>query len=156
MPSKLVGVAARLGNLPQGTVTEAVARFDILARESAARVVGNGGVMRMHTRGGKRPAIELRTELQRSGNFGDSAFAFVEGLPRAQWRWIEDGTQPHAVGFRRGGRSTYLKAPNYGHPIRGPISHPGSTGAGAWTRALTEFGKEFPEVVIKNLREAMK
>jgi len=152
MPSKLAGVAARLGQLPQGTVTEAVARFDVIARESAARVVGNGGVMKMHLRGNRRLGVQLTTNVQRTGSSGDSAFAFVEGLPRALWHWIELGTAGHAIGTRP---RTFLKAPSYGHPIRGPIGHPGATGAGAWTRALADFGKEFPDVVIKNLREAM-
>ena len=141
--NKLTGVAAALEQLPIEVVERAVERFDILAKESASRVVGGGATMRMHTRRG-RVGVPLSTKSNMSGGS-----AYINGVPAAQWRWIEDGTKPHAVG-RRG---DFLKGPGYGHPMRAPIGHPGSRGPHAWTRAVEEFRAEFPDIAIEILKE---
>ena len=147
--SRLTGIAARLSRLPLDTVTEAVARFDVLAKEQAGRVVGNGGVMMMHTSRGRRPS-PLSTTSTVSGG-ADHAVGIVNGEPAALWRWIEDGTKAHGIG--RKGR--YLSAPGYPHPIRGRISHPGSTGQRAWTKTIAQFRTEYSDLVVTNLKAAM-
>jgi hypothetical protein len=82
---------------------------------------------------------------------------FIEGTPKAQWTWIEEGTKPHSIPKGRGkrARSTFLKSPSYGHPIRGPIMHHGSRGQRAWTRAVEEFRAEYPEIVTTQVKKAL-
>jgi hypothetical protein len=137
--------AARLSGAEHKILELAATRFEELATESASRVVGGGAVMNMHTRRGRVP-VKLGVRANVSGES-----VFVTAFPQAQWRWIEEGTKPHSVG--RGGR--FLSAPRYGHPVRGPISHPGSKGQRAWTRTVTAFRAEYPDIVMNEVRKAI-
>lgn len=145
MATALAGVAAKLEQLPAEIIRAATDRFEEIAKEAAGKVVGGGGVMRMHARGG-RIAVKMGTVAEISG---DSAV--IRGTPTAQWTWIETGTKPHRVGRRR----SFLSAPGYSHPVRGPVRHPGSTGRRAWTSAVTTFRSEFAELAIDELRKAV-
>jgi hypothetical protein len=150
MPEPFTAAAARLSGVEQAILTEAADRFDVIAKDSASRVVGGGATMRLHGRGGRRVPVKLGTKSNISGES-----LFVNGTPLAQWVWIEEGTKPHSVGRGRRGAPSFLKAPSYGHPIRGPIEHHGSTGARAWTRAVDEFRSEYPDIVIDKVRKAL-
>jgi hypothetical protein len=146
----LTGVAAALTRLPREVLVDAVLEFDKIAQRSAARVVGNGGTMRIHGRRGKRYPAKMATKARTSGT-GASMTVFIAGVPKGPWVWIESGTKPHDIG--RKGR--YLKAPGADHPVMGPIVHPGTRGQQAWTRAVLEFRRDFPDIAVKKLREAV-
>jgi hypothetical protein len=145
----LTGVAAALTRLPREVLVDAVLGFDKIAQRSAARVVGNGGTMRIHGRRGKRYPARMATKARTSGS-GASMTVFIDGVPKGPWVWIESGTKPHDIG--RKGR--YLKAPTAKHPIMGPIHHPGTRGHQAWTRAVTEFRHNFPDIAAISLKKA--
>jgi hypothetical protein len=139
--------AARLSGVEEAILREAADRFDIIAKESVARVIGGGSVMLLHTRRGRRP-VPMKTKA----TMGHSVL-FIEGTPRAQWTWIEEGTKPHRI--PKGRRKTFLKGPSYAHPIRGPIMHHGSRGARAWTRAVDTFRGEYPDIVTTQVKKAL-
>lgn len=146
MPEPFTAAAARLSGVDTKILQEAADRFEEVAREAVSRVVGGGGTMRVHGRGGKRRAVKLTTKSNISG---DSMF--VNGIPKGMWVWVEDGTRPHSIG--RKGR--FLSAPRYGHPVMGPIRHPGSNGQHAWTKAVNEFRQQYPDIVTTQVRKAL-
>lgn len=79
--------------------------------------------------------------------------------------WLEKGTPAHLVGTRQGKASnsykranrTFLKAGGYGHPVRGPIAHPGAKGKSTWSKGVdcgvVESRKHFTRT---GLSEALK
>lgn len=153
MTTSLTGVAAKLERLPKEIVDAALARFDVLAKESAARVIGSG-TMRIHARGGKRYPVTMRTK-SKVYDRGDTTVAFVNGTPAGPWVWLEDGTRPHEIGRPRRGQVIFLQGERFAHPIRGPIVHPGSRGRQAWTRAVAAFARESPDIAATALRKAV-
>lgn len=136
MPNEFDVAAAKAARLPR-LVTEASAkRFDDIARASAARAIGNGGSMSV--RGGGR--VRLSTSA-RGKHAGSISIEDIRADPPAQWRWIEDGTRPHAEGA-----GVILGGPHFDHPVRGPVQHPGARGKQAWSKALAEFAGEFQAI----------
>ena len=152
MPEPFTAIAARFSGVEKSILEAAADRFDIIATEAAARVVGNGGAMRMHGRNKKRPTVKMGT---RSKVLGDGSM-IVDGTPKGPWVWIESGTRAHEIGRPRGGEAVFLKGPSYGHPIKGPITHHGSTGRRAWTRAIETFRDEYPDIVISKVKEVTR
>lgn len=151
MPEPFTAAAAALSGVERKILDEAADRFQQIARESAARVVGYGGTMHVHGRGGRRRPVKLTTTAKP----GHSA-VFIEGVPAGMWRWIEDGTQPHQIPKRVSKKKPrFLKGDSYGHPIRGPIMHPGSRGQNAWTKAVNTFRAEYPDIVTAQVKKAL-
>lgn len=147
MTTNLTGVAARLEKLPRVIVDDAMKAFEKTAMDQVVRAIGSE-TMHMHTRRGRRP-VKLSVVTNVSGS-GALINGFANGRPSGVWTWLESGTKPHQEG-----RGSYLKAPNYGHPIKGPIEHHGSRGKRTWTKAIAEFEREFPDLALKDLRKAI-
>jgi len=143
----LTAITAAVKGMRRELVLEAAARFDELATASAARVVGNGGTMRMHTRKGRRP-VKMATKVAKVYDRDVTVTAVVVGNPKAMWVWIEDGTRAHDIG-----RGRVLSAPGYPHPVKGPIHHPGSRGQKAWSRAVNEFKVEYPKLALNKVKK---
>jgi hypothetical protein len=151
MPQPYTAAAARLSGVGKAILEAAAERFDVIATEAAARVVGNGGTMRIHGRGGRRSAVRMATRSEISGDA-----LIVNGTPAGPWVWIQSGTRPHEIGKPGRGGPTFLKASAYAHPVRGPVMHHGSTGRRAWTRAVETFRDEYPELVAEEVRKAVQ
>lgn len=151
MSQPYTAAAARLAGAEKAILEAAAERFDVIATESAARVVGNGGTMRIHGRGGRRPAAKMATRSEISGDA-----LIVSGTPAGPWVWIQSGTRPHQIGRPGRGGPRFLKASTYAHPVIGPVPHPGSTGRQAWTRAVETFRNEYPELVVTEVRKALE
>jgi len=69
-----------------------------------------------------------------------TATATIHGTPTAPWVWINDGTSAHVIGTRRG-RKGALLLKGAAHPIAPPVTHPGTSGRGAW-RAVRRAAEE--------------
>lgn len=143
----LKGVAAKLEALPRDIIDASVRRFDDIAKAAVSRAIG-GTTMNIHTRKGRRP-VKMGTKSNVTGS-GAHVSVFINGTPSAQWTWLETGTKRHEIGKGR-----TLAAPTYDHPIKGPISHPGSRGQHVWTKAVDDFQNEVHDIGIKNLRKAI-
>lgn len=159
-PTPLEGAARKIAVLPRRIVEDAAARFDEVARETASRAVG--GALQIHGRRNRRPTVKLKTYTRLEGS-GSTARAFVRPSPLGIWVWLESGTAEHEIGARkarRGGGSSrtakYLKAPGAAHPIRAPITHPGSPGKRVWTRAIATFRAEASDFLVTDLREVIR
>lgn len=150
MPEPFTAAAARLSGVDRKILEQAADRFDEVAREAAARVVGYGGVMHLHGRRGRRIPVKMTTK-SKVGN----EVLFIDGVPKGIWIWLEDGTKAHRIPKGRRRKPKFLKAPSYGHPVRGPIMHPGSTGRRAWTRAVETFRTEYHDIVVEHVRKAL-
>jgi hypothetical protein len=138
--------AARLSGVERQIIQEAADRFEDIAKASVGRAVGGGGVWMLHGRGGRRRSVTMGTKA----TMGNSV-VFIEGTPRAQWTWLEEGTKPHRVGRR----TTFLKGAGYGHPVRGPIRHPGARGKRTWTQTVDTFRREYPDIVTTQVKKAL-
>jgi hypothetical protein len=147
MPEPFTAAAARLSGVEQKILTQAAVRFDVLAKESLARAVGGGTSMLLHGRGGKRRPVRMGTKAVISGQS-----MFVNGIPKAQWVWLEEGTKPHRI--PKGRRKTFLKAPGYDHPVR-TVRHPGSRGKRTWSQVLENMRTEYPKVVLTEVKKAL-
>ena len=147
MPEPFTAAAARLSGVEQKILTEAGDRFDEIAKAALGRAVGGGTVMLLHGRGGRRRPVRMGTKSQ----MGNSVL-FVEGTPKAQWTWLEEGTKPHKI--PKGRRKTFLKAPSYSHPVRG-VMHHGSRGKRTWTQTVEAFRDEYPKIVTTQMKKAL-
>lgn len=159
MPSPLAGVVKDVERLQREIIDAAVDRFDAIALESAALVVGNGGVMQMHTSRGRR-SVSMRTSAQlRRG--GVVIEAVVRGKPGGPWVWIEDGTSAHDIWRRKAkGRGKKNKrhamaGPGLAHPVY-VVHHKGSAGRHAWTRAVADLDAAMGDVIDTELREVLR
>jgi hypothetical protein len=139
--------AARLSGVEERILREAADRFEDIAKASVGRAVGGGGVWMLHGRGGRRRPVKMGTK----STMGKSVL-FVEGTPRAQWTWLEEGTKPHMVGRR----TRFLKGAGYAHPVRGPVRHPGSKGKRTWTQTVETFRKEYQGIVTTQVGKALR
>lgn len=160
MPTPLADVVKGVARLPREIIDAAVDRFDDLAVESAALVVGNGGVMNMHTARGPRP-VRMRTSAKVDTR-GAYVVAIIRGRPGGPWVWIEDGTNPHDIRARkRRGRGAAKKRPRalagggLAHPVY-VVHHKGSTGRRAWTRAVANLEGEMGDLIEVQLREIVR
>jgi hypothetical protein len=156
----LADVAADFARLPQEIIEAAAKRFDELAIESAAIAVGAGGVMNIRTARGPRPTtLSTRPQFLRKGSA--TAAIVVRGKPLGPWIWIEDGTKSHEiapkrfVGRGKGRRLKALYGPGMKHPVSGPVTHPGTTGEQAWSRAAADMDFEIDGLVDTELREIL-
>lgn len=161
MSSPLEGVIKDVARLQRGVVDAAVERFDAIALESAALVVGNGGVMQMHTARGRR-SVTMRTRAQVRSSGSIVIEAVVRGKPGGPWVWIEDGTSAHDMRPRRAtrgrGKNKRRRAmfgPGLAHPLY-VVHHKGSTGHHAWTRAVANLNAEMGDVIDTELREVLR
>jgi len=148
MPEPFTAAAARLSGVEQKILVEAADRFDIIAKESISRAVGGGTVMLLHGRRNRRRPVRMGTK----STMGNSVL-FVEGTPKAQWTWLEEGTKPHRM--PKGRRKSFLKSPSYGHPVRGPIMHHGSRGKRSWTQTVETFRSEYPKIVTTQVKKVL-
>ena len=160
MPTPLAGVIKDVERLQREIIDAAVERFDAIALESAALVVGNGGVMQMHTSRGRR-SVSMRTSRPLYRRGGLMIEAVVRGKPGGPWVWIEDGTSAHDIWRRKAkGRGKKNKrhamfGPGLPHPVR-VVHHKGSTGRHAWTRAVANLDAEMGDVIDTELREVLR
>jgi hypothetical protein len=160
MSTPLAGVVKDVARLPREIIDAAVERFDEIALESAALVVGNGGVMQMHTARGRRSVpMRTKTTFRQRGVIID---AVVRGTPGGLWVWIEDGTSAHDIRPRRAtrgrGKNKRRRAmfgPGLPHPVY-VVHHRGSTGRHAWTRAVGDLNSEMGDVIDTQLREVFR
>jgi hypothetical protein len=171
MPSPLAGVIKDVARLQQGVLKQAVDRFAELAMESAAVVVGNGGVMNMHTALGRR-GVPMKTSPATYRGSGIVIEAIVRGKPGGPWVWIEDGTSAHDIRARQlskkgnklgrgkhkiaaGQRRRAMYGPGLPHPVY-VVHHRGSTGRHAWTKAVANLDAEMSDVIDTELREVLR
>ena len=146
MPEPFTAAAARLSGAEFKILTEAASRFDKIAKAAVGRAVGGGSTMMLHGRRNRRRPVQLKTKT----DIG-KAVLFIEGIPKAQWTWLEDGTKAHAI--PKGRRKTFLKFGDGN--VRRKVRHPGSTGKRTWTQTVEAFRAEYPEIVTTEVKKAL-
>lgn len=87
----------------------------------------------LHGRKGKAIRLSARYDVR-----GKSVI--VRPVPAGAWQIAETGADAHLIGKTTGrggrkGKTQFLKGDSYGHPVRGPVAHPGARGSHSWTRA---------------------
>lgn len=145
----LAGVAAALKDVPRHIINDAIDGMHTAAQASAARVVGSGAVMRMHTSRGRRPT-KMSTKSSKISRTSAGVTTTVKAIPGGPWHWLEDGTKPHEIG-----RGRHLSFGGANRWIIGPVHHPGARGQQAWTKAVNEFRQEFVTISVKDLRKGL-
>lgn len=92
----------------------------------------------------------------------------VQGVPVGPWVWANEGTGAHLVGAgttKATGRTTaqrvrrdvrYLSGRGYGHPVRGPLYHPGARGASVWRRVVARSEPLIVDAFADAVREAVR
>lgn len=136
-----------LANVPAEAIAEAA---DFV--ESSAR--RHGGTVTLG-KANRRRTYRLRaiTKQRRSG---DVLTATVYGTPTGPWVWKNTGTRGHGIPrygnmARIGG---YL-AGGLDHPVRIPVSHPGTGGRGAWRRVRAEAEQAVPDIFARHVDKAL-
>ena len=88
------------------------------------------------------------------------AYAWMKGVPSGFWQWKETGTQAHLIaprkkrrGRRKGWKPGPLGLP--GHPVWGPVQHPGTNGARKWTKTVNEADAAIASIVQRYVDEAV-
>jgi hypothetical protein len=115
-------VAAELAAAPARAARDTAAAGRTAADREGARWAPRG----IKTGGGRRRLTATATVT----GGGRAVAVTIAGDPAYGWGWAQDGTTPHRVGDR----SDVLYG-GYGHPVRGPVRHPGARGARVWDRA---------------------
>jgi hypothetical protein len=140
------GLAKRLDNLSAEVADDAVRAFIVIAER-------NGGTMI----GGK---YQLTAKVAKRFDRPGSSWVLMEGVPSGFWAWRETGTRPHEIRpkrKRRGKRSTWTPGPmggGLGHPVWGPVIHPGVPGRMLWTKTCNE-GDEMVGVLTRRALEEL-
>ena len=115
MTNVLNGVTAKLERLPATVIDDEIRAFVVTAEHEGGRVKGQ----------------QLTAEPRQRHATGDTASVTMVGVPAGFWVWREQGIRPHLIRAR--GHEP-LRLP--GHPVWGPIHHPGVRGKQAWTKTV--------------------
>ncbi len=130
MTNVIDGLEARYEKLPAELVDDCIRSFVVIAER-------NGGKM---IRGKYQLTAKVKKRYDRPG----SSFVIMAGVPSGFWTWRETGTGEHEIRprkKRRGKRARWTPGPmggDLGHPVWGPVIHPGATGQLAWTKTVNE------------------
>ncbi|NBW09907.1 MAG: hypothetical protein EBR82_17965 [Caulobacteraceae bacterium] len=146
LANKLAGFASDVPKLNRQAVAEAAGEFKEGVLREAATVAG--GDLRLSNFG--RRGVKLGAGYDVKGY--DNAVALLRARPQGAWKVLEYGAGPHLIGLGKAGSTEttrskgrayrkanrrYLKGRRYGHPVRGPIAHPGSKSFKVWSRGIT-------------------
>ena len=147
MTNVIDGLSKRLDDLPADVVEDAVKAFTLIAER-------NGGKM-------MRGKYQLTAKPGRVERRGEMASVMMKGVPSGFWEWKESGTGSHVIRpkkkRRRKGR---FKVPGPmglpGHPVFGPVTHPGTTGSLKWTKTVDQADDVIADIVERALQKAVK
>ena len=174
MTNVLDGLTAKLSRVPAAYADEAAALFTVIAER-------NGGLMirgryQLTAAEKKRYVYDQGCTLIMEGipsgfwvwkETGTSAHAIaVRRRHKAKTRGKRRGhgaTRGHAPTFtgRPARRKPKPKRPpgrlygGYGHPVMGPVRHPGTSGRRAWTRTVTEATPKLAQALELALAQAV-
>ena len=87
----------------------------------------------------------------------------MEGVPSGFWQWKETGTGAHEIRpkkrrRRRGKRNFAVPGPMggcLGHPVFGPVMHPGTSGSLKWTKTVDEADEAISDLIRRALEKAV-
>lgn len=119
---------ARLSDLPAAYIDEAAATFTRIAERNGGTMMG-------------RYQLTAAEESRRVTP--DGASIMMYGSPAGFWTWKESGASAHTIRPRR----KKALAGGLGHPVRGPVRHPGFAGQEAWTRTVAQAEEEISTVL---------
>lgn len=147
LAGKLVAFAGDVPNLNRRAVGEAALEFKTGVLNEARSVAGSD--MRLSNFG--RRGVKLGAGYDIKGN--ENAVALLRARPQGAWKVLEYGAGPHLIGLGKAGSTEttkskgrayrkagkrYLKGKAYGHPVRGPVAHPGSKSFKVWSRGIEQ------------------
>ena len=130
MTNVLQGVTAKLERLPRNVIDDATRRFIDIAEHEGGRVAGHQLTAEAH---------------QRHVTDGTGAVTMV-GTPARFWAWRERGTRAHLIRAH-----THEPLALSGHPVWGPVHHPGTEGRHAWTNTCERAAREIGPLVERAL-----
>lgn len=135
--------------LRAGTEQTALAVTTILRAEIAA---ASGGDSRLSGVGKRGVRVGARYDIK--GFTNPTALIRATG-PLHLLTW---DTKPHLIPRQRGSvkrRRRILFAEGYGHPVRGPIEHPGTKGKHPWEHGLTKARPIAPAAYRRAVRTSL-
>ena len=130
----------------------AVGRGGRIEASAIATAVAGDGVLSNMGRKGAR--LGMRYNVEERGRRVELILK-----PAGPWVLMERGAKGHTIGKPRRGKPRYLHGAAYGHPVLGPISHPGAPGArkNAITRAFgrmrSRASRDFHAAYVAQLAE---
>lgn len=119
---------ARMKDLPAAYIDEAVAVFTRIAEHNGGTMMGRYQLT----------AVEKSRKVT-----PDGASVLMYGSPAGFWTWRESGASGHTIRPRR----KLALAGALGHPVRGPVRHPGFGGQQAWTRTVAQAEEEISDAL---------
>lgn len=154
----LRAIAGRVEAVPRSTVIAAVrASKDVAGREG-------GTVQLWRKKSRTRRTVRLRA-VDDVRDTANGVTARVQGVPVGPWVWKNTGTRRHVVGA---GRKARFAGPSTGprggallsfgpnRVRRGPVVHPGTSGAGKWRRVVARTERVAVDAFGDAVREAVR
>jgi len=133
MTNVIDGLSKRLDQLPVEVLEDAIKAFQVIAERHGGKMI--------------RGKYQLTAKPVKRQVRGGVASVLMEGAPSGFWQWKESGTKAHVIRpkskkrrKRKGKRSFSVPGPMGlpGHPVFGPVTHPGTTGSLKWTKTVDE------------------
>lgn len=131
-------IAKRAESFPRKFVLSSTADLRRAAMKTLKADTGGDRILSRaakRSRGHKATPLTIRTKIK-----GDQLVTgtIQAGAPRAQWFWLEEGTQPHSLGGRR---------------TEGGAQHPGTKpGKQTWSRAVTPAMRQVANRAQREIR----
>jgi len=113
----LKGIGARIDQVPAEFIDTAIDIFVDSAERHGGRMMGR----------------QLTAEAHHRHVAGGVASVTMVGVPARLWAWREGGTRPHII--RAHGDEPLALS---GHPVWGPVRHPGIQPQHRWTAACVD------------------
>lgn len=151
MTNAIEGLEARLNDLPADLVDDAIRVFTTIAERNGGKMI--------------RGKYQLTAKVKKRYNTPGGAWVLMVGVPSGFWTWRETGTASHEIRpkkRRRGKRSGWTPGPMggglnaaVGHPIWGPVTHPGIAAPLLWTKTCKEADVAIEELTRRALAKAV-
>lgn len=124
-------IAARLRTLPEEAVRVGADAANVKIIERVRQ--DTGGDQQLSGTGTKgRKKLATTTRVSGGVSIGTANIAASPARGKAQWSWLERGTQPHTVGRRRDGKGGLHMTPGAGWKT-GPFRVAGSPAKRTWS-----------------------
>lgn len=112
-----------------------------IGRDEAGKVTGGDGKLT----GKKRRGIALGVYTDEPAQGHTVWFLTIKGRPAGPWVWVTSGTRAHTIRRRKKGPLSKLT-----------VRHPGTRGAGAWTRVVGRTKTAVPQIFADAVHAAVR
>jgi hypothetical protein len=144
MTNIIKGLAKRIDNVPVELLDDAIKVFVDIAERNGGKMMGG--------------RYQLTAKPDKLRVRGEQASVLMKGVPSGFWVWRETGTGEHTIRPKRRKKRGWKPGPLGlpGHPVWGPVIHPGTAGQLRWTKTVDQAAKAIDDLVERGVEKAVR